>query len=109
MKSFGVTLVKRINIFFKRKGTCYKSRYHLRTLKSATEVKNVLNYILKNGIKHKRTKSVVDPYNSALVLHDFKILGVKVIWADNLMKEKEKLKPILDELFLFRRELRFVR
>ena len=108
MKSFGVTLVKRINLFFKRKGTCYKSRYHLRTLKSATEVKNVLNYILKNGIKHKRTKFVVDPYNSALAFHDFKILGVKVIWADNLMKEKERLKPILDELFLFRRELRFV-
>ena len=108
MKAFGVTLVKRINLFFKRKGSCYKTRYHLRLLKSATEVKNVLNYILKNGIKHKRTQSILDPYNSALVLHDFKILGIKVIQADNHNHEKETLKSLLDELILFKRELRFI-
>ena len=108
MKAFGVALVKRINKFFKRKGSFYKTRYHLRLLKSATEVKNVLNYILKNGIKHKRSRSIIDPYNSALAFHDFKILGVKLIWADNHEKEKIILKQVLDELLLFRNELRFV-
>ena len=109
MKALGVTLVKRINGHFKNKGSCYKTRYHLRILKSASEVKNVLNYILKNGIKHKRTRSVIDPYNSAIVLHDFRVVGLKlseVVIKNRL--EYQILKSLLCELTLFKRELRFV-
>jgi hypothetical protein len=115
MKALGVSLVKRINRHFRAKGTCYKSRYHLRILRSASEVKNVINYILKNGIKHKRTKSVIDPYNSALALHDFRIIGRNSIGADkeknnqrDIKDELKILKFTLDELFLFKKELRFV-
>ena len=113
MKALGVTLVKRINRHFKKSGSCYKTRYHLRILRSATEVKNVLNYILKNGIKHKRTKSLIDPYNSAIVLHDFKIVGMKRISADihnNHFYQREYmiLKTVLDEIVVFKKELRFV-
>ena len=108
MKAFGVSLVKRINFHLKSKGSCYKTRYHLRVLRSATEVKNVLNYILKNGIKHKRTTSVIDPYNSALVLHNFKIIGLKLIPADICLKEVMNLKSVLNELIIFRKELEFV-
>ena len=109
MKALGVTLAKRINGYFKSKGSCYKTRYHLRILKSASEVKNVLNYILKNGIKHKRTKNVVDPYNSAIVLHDFRLVGLKLNEADKKNSpEYQILKSLLGELKLFKRELRFV-
>jgi REP element-mobilizing transposase RayT len=111
MKALGGSLIKKINKYFKVKGRCYKTRYHLRILRSATEVKNVINYILKNGIKHKRTKSVIDPYNSALVLHDYRIIGMKSIQADILLKkglELNILKNVLDELKLFRKELRYV-
>jgi len=109
MKALGVTLAKRINRYFLARGSCYKTRYHLRILKSAIEVKNVLNYILKNGIKHKRTKNVVDPYNSAIVLHDFSLVGVKLNEADiKTSSEFKVLKSILDELTIFKRELRFV-
>ena len=108
MKALGVSLVKKINRFCKTKGTCYKTRYHLRVLRSASEVKNVLNYILKNGIKHKRTNSVIDPYNSALVLHDYKIVGMKLIRADMNQLEFRALKAGLDELILFKKELQFV-
>jgi hypothetical protein len=109
MKALGVSFVKKINSYFSRKGSCYKTRYHLRILRSASEVKNVLNYILKNGIKHKRTTSVIDPYNSALVLHDFHIVGMKIKSAD-ITKDREywRLKELLSELVLFRRELIFV-
>jgi hypothetical protein len=109
MKALGVSFVKKINSYFSRKGSCYKTRYHLRILRSAREVKNVLNYILKNGIKHKRTTSLIDPYNSALVLHDFHIVGIKLKAAD-ITKNREYviLKELLGELVLFRRELRFV-
>ena len=106
MKALGVSLVK-------ISGSCYKTRYHLRILRSASEVKNVLNYILKNGIKHRRTKSVIDPYNSALVLHDFKTLGVKLNPAEKkLFTEtralREVLREVLDELELFKKELKYV-
>ena len=112
MKALGVTFAKRINRHFKKSGSCYKTRYHLRILRSATEVKNVLNYILKNGIKHKRTKSLIDPYNSAIVIHDFKIVGMKLISADFqshfYQREYMILKTVLDELVVFKKELRFV-
>lgn len=107
MKALGVSLVKKINRHFKTKGSCYKTRYHLRILRSASEVKNVINYILKNGIKHGRTRSIIDPYNSAIVLHDFQIIGIKLNVEDN-QSELKILKIVLDELQLFKRELRFV-
>lgn len=110
MKAFGVTLVKKMNKYFHKKGSAYKHRYHLRILKSASEVKNVINYILKNGMKHKRTNRVFDFYNSAIVIHDFRILGIKVISAD--IKESAEfklLKLILDELTIYKRELKFVK
>jgi hypothetical protein len=72
------------------------------------EVKHVLNYILKNGIKHKRTNSIVDPYNSAVVLHDFKILGLRGIQAEDNSRESKSLKMLLDELVIYRRELHFL-
>ena len=69
----------------------------------------MLNYILKNGIKHKRTKSVIDPYNSALAIHDFKILGIKLNPADKkFLSEIRALKEVLDELELFKKELKYV-
>lgn len=110
MKAFGVTLVKKMNKYFHKKGSAYKHRYRLRILKSASEVKNVINYILKNGMKHKRTNRVFDFYNSAIVIHDFRILGIKVISAD--IKESAEfklLKMILDELTIYKRELKFVK
>ena len=109
MKALGVTLVKRINRHFKKSGSCYKTRYHLRILRSAADVKNVLNYILKNGIKHKRTKSIIDPYNSALVLHDHKIVGMKIIKAYiQIQPDYLILKNVLDDLVVYKKELRFV-
>ncbi len=109
MKAFGVTLVKKINRYQQRSGSLYKHRYHLRILKSATEVKNVINYILKNGMKHRKSKSPFDLYNSALVLHDFKIIDLKVIKADiQKSLEYQHLKCVLDELNLYRRELNFL-
>jgi hypothetical protein len=108
MKALGGSLVKKIHRHLGTSGSFYKTRYHLRILRSAMEVKHVLNYILKNGIKHKRTSLVIDPYNSALVIHDFKIIGVKGIQADDNSRESNKLKIVLDELVIYRRELFFV-
>jgi REP element-mobilizing transposase RayT len=112
MIAFGVSLAKKTNKFFKSKGQVYKTRFHLRILRSASEVKNVINYILKNGIKHKRAISVFDSYNSSFALHDFKILGLKNLnWAyiKNTHKNKiDELKKLLDPLTLYKRELQYL-
>lgn len=111
MKAFGVSLAKNINKYFSSKGQVYKTRFHLRILKSASEVKNVINYILKNGIKHKRANSIFDPYNSSFAIHDIRILGVKLNWADMKIKHRDKifeLCELLDPLKLYRKELFFV-
>ena len=111
MKAFGVSLVKKINRHFKTNGSCYKTRYHLHILRSATEVKRVIHYILNNGIKHRRTSSLIDPYNSSLALHDPKLLEDKLNWADikkYYQSEILTLINLLDDLVIYRNVLRFV-
>jgi REP element-mobilizing transposase RayT len=117
MKALGVSFSKRLNKFFKTKGRIYKTRFHLRILRSASEVKNVIYYILKNGVKHKRASSYVDPYNSWVVLHDFRLLGLRSKMCKNQIeayihkyyqKEYEEYRRLLDHLILYERELRFL-
>ena len=117
MKALGVSFSKRLNKFFKTKGRIYKTRFHLRILRSASEVKNVIHYILKNGVKHKRASSYVDPYNSWVVLHDFRLLGPRSKMCKNQIeayihkyyqKEYKEYRRLLDHLILYERELRFL-
>jgi len=112
MKALGVSFSKKINKHLKSRGQVYKTRFHLRILRSASEVKNVINYILKNGMKHKRISSVFDLYNSCFVLHDFKILGLKINKAQMRQLHLQKcleLERILDPLVLYRRELGYLK
>ncbi len=111
MKAFGVSFAKRINAHFKTRGQVYRTRFHMRILRSASAVKNVINYILKNGMKHGRSHSFFDPYNTTFVIHDYRILGAKLNWAQIKERHREKiegLKRILDPLTLYRRELCFI-
>ncbi|MGZ3789032.1 MAG: transposase [Bacteriovorax sp.] len=64
MQAFGVTLSKAINRMRKLKGGVYKHRYHFRHISSARELKNVMNYIFTNGLKHKTAKNIMNPFNS---------------------------------------------
>ena len=64
MKAFGVTFAKAINRLKKLKGEVYKHRYHFRRISSSKELKNVMNYIFTNGLKHKTANSIISPFNS---------------------------------------------
>ena len=114
MKAFGVSFAKKINAYFKTKGKVYKHRFHLRILKSATEVRNVVHYILNNGIKHKRTKEVFDPYNSSWVVHNFAHLGFLELggFETQILKKYPRVylefKELLDELVLYKNELSWI-
>ncbi len=114
MQGLGVSLAKKINSLLRIKGQRYKHRYHLRILRSASQVRNVINYILKNGMKHGTAKTIIHPFNSALVLHDWRAVGIQLKRAEiekqlsSFRKEREKLRDLLDELVLFRKEMRFI-
>lgn len=98
MQALGISLAKAINKYKGVKGAVYKHRYHLRKIHTARELKNVLHYIFQNGMKHKRCKSVLDLYNSAIAERLLLRLYPKLalIQFDHLFKLQFQLFSILD-------------
>jgi REP element-mobilizing transposase RayT len=100
MQAFGITIAKAINKIKKTKGTVYKNRYHLRLINSPKQLKNALHYIFSNGIKHKRTDSRIDLFNSMIAEEKMNLLypkEAKRIWAD--IQKSEFLKAFQIDLF----------
>lgn len=98
MQALGISLSKAINRIKQLKGRVYKHRYHFRKLNSRSEVKNVLHYIFKNGMKHKRSVSMLDPYNSFVA--DKRIsVGIDKVIRENLFlsRLRAQLRELLDE------------
>jgi putative transposase len=69
MQGFLVRLAKRLNAVLKRRGQLFVHRYHSRALRTPTEVRNALRYVLLNRKHHHTEKRFskywVDPYSSA--------------------------------------------
>ncbi len=72
MQSLAGRIVRRINRWLGRSGGLFAERYHARTLRSPTEVRAALRYVLLN-MKHHRAESGErpghggpDPYSSAV-------------------------------------------
>lgn len=115
MQAFGISFSKAINKTKRLKGTVYKHRYHFRQICSSRELKNVLHYIFHNGIKHGRTSSLIDPFNSLMAeknLHHIykkKCIQADIDKSDHLMKLKSHLTETLDEGVLFFRGLPYLK
>ena len=50
------------------RGRVFKGRYHMHVLKTPTEVKRALRYVVFNLAKHKKCGAIVDPYSSVYML-----------------------------------------
>ena len=92
MQSLGVSLSMAINRLRKAKGRVFKTRYHLRKLKTPTEIKNVISYILNNTIKHRASKTPLSIFNSFIALTGMKSLEKSLVKEfgllhDNLITE----------------------
>ncbi|MBC7430062.1 MAG: transposase [Bacteriovorax sp.] len=117
MQALGISLSKSINKIKCLKGTVYKHRYHLKRLTSTQQLKNVLHYIFNNGIHHKRTSSILDPYNSMpaemRLEHIYKSVAKKIqadINRSDFLKQLQmELKGILDVGEVFFNGLRFLK
>jgi hypothetical protein len=61
------------------KGKVFLGRYHLRVVKSPTQMKNSLQYVLLNQCKHSDMLEHMDPFSSARFFpHWRKLLGKKM-------------------------------
>lgn len=69
-----VRIARRLNALLRRKGRFWSDRYHRRDLRSPTETRNVLRYVLLNSQKHHRVigeGAFADPYSSAATFDGF--------------------------------------
>lgn len=71
MQGFEVSLARRLNRFFERRGTFFDDRYHARVLRTPRETRNALRYVLGNYRQHaaergeRLARDWIDPFSSA--------------------------------------------
>src|SRR6185312_1812920 len=65
MRSFGCRLGKAIRKVTGGVGSVFAGRYHLHVLKTPTEVKRALEYVLLNRNKHENLIEGIDEFSSA--------------------------------------------
>jgi REP element-mobilizing transposase RayT len=69
-----IRIARRLNRLLRRKGSFWKERYHRRDLRTPTETRNALRYVLLNTQKHYRVigdRHFADPYSSAASFDGF--------------------------------------
>jgi hypothetical protein len=87
LQSLGISFAKRMNALLSRKGAVLLDRYHLHVLKTPTETRLALSYVLTNEAKHRvdrktrkglmRPTSVevgLDPFSSAFRFREWRSL-----------------------------------
>lgn len=60
-------------------GPVFSDRYHMHILKTPTEVKNVLRYVLGNHDQHRSRRLHIDPYSSSPIFKEWQSLFGKKI------------------------------
>jgi len=69
MQGFAISAAKRLNEMMGRHGAVFADRYHSRPLRTPTEVRSALVYVLNNFRKHARygrpAPTAIDPFSSA--------------------------------------------
>ena len=70
VQGLSISIAKRINGALGRRGRVFGDRYHARILRTPTEVRNALDYVINNRASHIRRRGIeiglwMDPYSSA--------------------------------------------
>jgi putative transposase len=52
MQGLGVRIARRMNAYWERKGTVFADRYHREDLKTPSQVRNAIRYVLQNVFRH---------------------------------------------------------
>ncbi len=65
MRSLTIRIAKGLNKVMGQRGRVLARRYHARALRSPTEARNVLRYVLANHARHVPGAPIADPWSSA--------------------------------------------
>ena len=69
VQGWAIRVAKAINLFFERKGEVFEDRYHLEVLRTPSQVRNALCYVLQNARRHHEYIDPrfhgIDPFSSA--------------------------------------------
>ena len=71
IQGLSIRVAKGLNRMMRRKGRVFDDRYHARLLRTPTEVRHAIHYVLSNARKHAAQRGetyapgYVDPYSSA--------------------------------------------
>jgi len=71
MQAFGLSLWRRLNALWGRRGPILADPYHARELRSPSETRHALCYVLHNGRRHGLTVSGWDVFSSAAELRSW--------------------------------------
>jgi REP element-mobilizing transposase RayT len=73
VQGLAVRIARRMNRLAGRKGKFFADRYHLRLLRSPTQVRRAILYVLQNVAHHDRNlRGVIDVYSSAAYFHGWR-------------------------------------
>jgi REP element-mobilizing transposase RayT len=80
MQAFCISLARQLNSKLRRDGAVFLGRYDLHVLRTPSEVRNALAYVLTNESRHRQDATPVirlDPYSSASRFHAWRALGIR--------------------------------
>jgi REP element-mobilizing transposase RayT len=110
MQGLTIRLAKAINRIAGRRGTVFRERYHVRVLKTPTEVRNAIRYVLLNERNHRGGGRVeLDRHSSALLVNDAawstllgprwrRVIGFPKEWEpENREKAQAEMKVLVKE------------
>lgn len=97
MKSLGGRMGKALRAQIGGRGSVFNGRYHLRVLKSPTQTKNALTYVLLNHSNHEKTTPRIDFYSSGVYFFEWeKLIGRK--WSTKFATGFKEPRPLPDYL-----------
>ena len=76
MQAFAVRVARAVNRVAGRKGRVFNDRYHVRYVNSATQLRNLLAYVLLNHRRHGSRTRGPDPFSSGRYFDGWRHRGV---------------------------------
>lgn len=87
MKSFGSRFGKALLKSSRQRKPVFKGRFHMYVLKTPTEVKNALKYVLLNESKHIKTIAFVDEFSSGYAFENWHKLMRVPDWMETQLHD----------------------
>ena len=94
LQSFEISAARLLNRTTRRRGTVFPDRYHARILRTPSEVRNAVAYVLLNGRHHRAYTTRLDPFSSAFSFPHWR----ELTHSPTLLKPPPTYEPLITYL-----------